>query len=339
MSSALVVIPTLNESFNIKTVIESLCSDLPNSIDFTFVVVDGGSQDGTQDIVEQLAQSIKHMHLLHNPKKLQSAGVNLAVTHFGKHADFLIRCDAHAIYPPQFITRLLETITSSGADSVVVPMDSIGQNCLQKAIAWVSDTIVGSGGSAHRGGKLSGFVDHGHHAAFRVSTFLQVGGYAESFSHNEDAEFDCRQRKLGAKIYLDSGIRLQYYPRATASTLWKQYFGYGKGRSRTIRRHPDSMRLRQLAVPLHFLTSLLCLVFGTFFPLVLILPILYFSVLTAVSILLAVKHRSWCGLLAGFAAFVMHTSWSIGFYWGVLSLKESVWSVKQVLPLEVSALD
>ncbi len=334
MSSVLVVIPTFNESLGIKTVIESLSLALPENIEFTFVVVDGGSQDGTQDIVKQLAQSIKHIHLLHNPKKLQSAGVNLAVTHYGKHADFLIRCDAHAIYPSQFIARLLETIKTIGADSVVVPMDSIGQNCLQKAIAWVSDTIVGSGGSAHRGGKQSGFVDHGHHAAFRVRTFLQVGGYAESFSHNEDAEFDCRQRKLGAKIYLDSDIRLQYYPRATLSRLWKQYFGYGKGRSRTIRRHPDSIRLRQLVVPVHFVTSSLCLILGLFFPWALILPIIYFSVLTAISLILAIKHRSLCGILAGLAAFVMHTSWSVGFYWGMLSLKESVWSVKQGMPLD-----
>jgi succinoglycan biosynthesis protein ExoA len=204
MKSALVVIPTLNESLTIDKVLKSLCLDLDSSmqldslmqlkppmqlrIQCTFVVVDGGSQDGTQAIVEQLAKSRKDMHLLHNPKKLQSAGVNLAVKHFGQEADFLIRCDAHAIYPPQYIARLLATLEFTKADAVVVPMDSIGKNCLQKSIAWVSDTLVGSGGSAHRGGKQSGFVDHGHHAAFRTSRFLQMGGYAD---HAWNGAFEC----------------------------------------------------------------------------------------------------------------------------------------------------
>ena len=38
--------------------------------------------------------------------------------------------------------------------------------------------------------RKSGYVDHGHHAAFRAASFKAIGGYDETFSHNEDAEFD-----------------------------------------------------------------------------------------------------------------------------------------------------
>ena len=36
------------------------------------------------------------------------------------------------------------------------------------------------------------WADHGHHALMRISAFRAVGGYDESFSHNEDAELDYR---------------------------------------------------------------------------------------------------------------------------------------------------
>ena len=325
MSNVLIVIPTLNESTSIANVLGHLSRDLPKDFTFYFVVVDGGSNDGTQDIVDKIAATRSDLTLLHNDKRIQSAGVNLAVEQYGKTADFLIRCDAHAFYPPMFIAKLLQSINCHKADSIVVPMDSIGKNCLQKAIAWVSDTVIGSGGSAHRGGQLSGYVDHGHHALFKMPIFKKVGGYREDFSHNEDAEFDCRLRKFGGRIYLDSEIRLQYYPRESLTKLWRQYFNYGKGRSRTVRCHPDSLKLRQLLVPLHLALTLFCFLFAYVFPWLLVLPLLYVSTLTIVSMLLVIKHQSLCAFMSGLAAFTMHTSWSLGFYWGMLSVQETLW--------------
>lgn len=325
MINVLVVIPTFNESSTIKNVIKLLTCDLPQDFNFRFVVVDGGSFDGTQDIVHKIAATRSDLTLLHNDKKIQSAGINLAVKKYGETADILIRCDAHALYPRMFIAKLLASINRHEADSIVVPMDSIGKNCLQKAIAWISDTIIGSGGSAHRGGKASDFVDHGHHALFKMQAFKKIGGYREDFSHNEDAEFDCRLRKVGGRIYLDAEIRLQYYPRATLIKLWRQYFNYGKGRSRTVRCHPTSLKLRQLLVPLHLAASIFSFLIAFLFPWLLIIPSLYISALLFVSVLLMFKHRSICASMSGLAAFVMHTSWSLGFYWGLMSVRESAW--------------
>jgi succinoglycan biosynthesis protein ExoA len=212
-------------------------------------------------------------------------------------------------------------------------MDSSGASCLQKAVAWISDTPAGSGGSAHRGARRSGFVDHGHHAAFRMDRFRRVGGYDETFTHNEDAEFDCRQRALGAKIYLDADIRVAYHPRATLAGLWRQYFAYGRGRSRTVRRHPGSVRARQLAVPLHLAVCALALFVAPWSRVLLWWPALYLIFLSATSISLSVRHSSACGLLSGPAAIAMHTAWALGFYWGLLSVREQLWRPEAAAPL------
>ncbi|WP_082497837.1 glycosyltransferase family 2 protein [Pseudorhodoferax sp. Leaf267] len=331
--SILVVIPTLNEDSTIEGVIDNLARDWPAHGRVTFVVADGGSTDGTVQRVERLAASKPWLSLLHNPKRIQSAAVNLAVRVSGAEADILVRCDAHANYPDGYVRRLVEALERTGADAVVVPMDSVGINCLQRAVAWVSDTFLGSGGSAHRGGRTSGDVDHGHHAAFRMSSFRRAGGYDESFAHNEDAELDCRQRALGSRIYLDSDLRLGYHPRATIAGLWRQYFNYGKGRARTVRKHPGSIRLRQFAVPAFWCANIVSIIASLWLPALLLLPLVYATALLAISMHIAIRKRSVCGLLAGVGAATMHASWAAGFLWSWVALRESPWSPTSALPL------
>jgi succinoglycan biosynthesis protein ExoA len=333
----LVVIPTLNEASHIQAVLAGILADADSTPDLTtnVVVVDGGSTDGTCQLVEQVAARRPGLELLHNRAKIQSAAVNLAVRRFGHTADVLVRVDAHADYPEGYCSRLVHTLQRVGAHSVVVPMDSRGDGGVQLAVALLSNSPLGTGGSAHRAGHSSGFVDHGHHAAFQVDFFRRVGGYDEGFTHNEDAEFDCRQRALGARIYLDSDIRVGYRPRSTLAALWRQYFKYGAGRSRTVRRHPSSLRLRQLAVPAHLLLCLVALALSPISIWFLLWPAFYVLVLTVFSIKLAVQHRTAAGLLAGRAAFTMHMAWACGFFSGLISHRERIWQREMTVPLPV----
>ncbi len=326
MSSILVIIPTLNEAAVIADVIETLSQDLPTQTQCQFIVADGGSSDGTIDIVTALSKTRSDVHLMPNPKKIQSAGVNLAVDLFGNEAKYIVRCDAHANYPSGYIRQLVESLEMHEAQSVVVPMDTIGDTCWRKAVSWVSNSAIGSGGSAHRGGHSSGFVDHGHHAIMHIEAFRAAGQYDPTFTHNEDAEFDCRLRGIGGKIYLDANIRIENYPRSSLRSLWKQYFNYGRGRSRTMRRHPKSWRVRQLIVPLHFVVTLGAVVGAIFISsLFWAYPLFYFGALTAVAARTATQTKSRCAWAMIPAAATMHFAWAIGLIHGVLTIRETEW--------------
>jgi len=325
-SDVLIAIPTLNEAGRIELVLDQLRRDLPQDRSTRFLVVDGGSTDGTQSLVAALAQADNRIELVDNPARLQAAAINLAARLARPQERFLVRADAHTDYPPGFVAGLLREFRRKRVYSIVVPMDSTGESCFARAVSWISDSKVGSGGAAHRGGGNSRFIDHGHHAAWTMDCFRETGGYDESFSHNEDAELDCRISRLGMGVWFAADIRLTYHVRPSISALFRQYRNYGRGRSRTIRRHPGSARLRQLAVPtaisailLAFLTGLLLV------PEALMLPAAYISVLAFTSVRLAIKHRSPCGLLAGFAAATMHLAWSIGFLEGIVLTRERPW--------------
>lgn len=332
----LCVIPTLNEAEHIEGVLERLLQD-KGPLALRVVVADGGSSDRTREIVQEFSQAHPNVLLINNPARIQSSAVNSAVRRYGRDADILIRCDAHAIYPVGYCRKLVETMDRTEADAVVVPMDSLGETPFQRAVAWISNSPIGTGGSAHRAGKQSGFVDHGHHAAFRMSMFRAAGGYDDTFTHNEDAELDCRQRALGAKIYLDSEVRLGYHPRKDVRSLFWQYFKYGAGRSRTVRRHPQSLRLRQLAVPGHLALSLLAPLLLPWTALLLLWPAAYFAALLAFSLLLAVRQRSGYALLGGVAALVMHTAWALGFFLGFWNHRERIWLREMAVPLRLRA--
>jgi len=307
-----IAIPTLNEADHIATCIRSLMQGDGRARAIEIIVADGGSTDGTLKIVEGMRAEFPNLRLVNNPKRLQSAAINLAAREAGIGRRILVRCDAHAIYPANYAMRVADSLARRKVASLVVPMDAAGTSCFQKANAWIVDTPLGSGGSAHRGGRKSGFVDHGHHAGFCLKTFLHIGGYDETFSHNEDAEYDARLREAGGRIFLDADIRLTYLPRATARALARQYFNYGKGRARTLMKHGEKPKLRQLIPPATLIACVLGLLGGLVTPWALVIPGVYLAALIAASAMVAWRHRSLCGLLAGTASAIMHMSWSLG---------------------------
>lgn len=312
-ADVLVVIPTLNEAGHIEACLKSLMDGDDRLNSAHFVVADGGSRDATCAIVEGLKSRYPNLSLIHNPKKLQSAAVNLGARLLGGDKTVLVRCDAHSIYPRNYVMDIADVLIGMNVQSIVTPMDAEGVTCFQRANAWVVDTPLGSGGSAHRGGLESKFVDHGHHAGFRVDSFLAVGGYDETFSHNEDAEFDRRLAKAGGRIFLDASIRIRYRPRPTPLSLARQYFNYGKGRARNLVKHREIPRPRQM-VPVAVLLG----VVGGFalapvWIWTLLAPAAYGAILLVASLGMAAKKKSACGLLSGLAAGVMHLSWALGF--------------------------
>ncbi|OED47336.1 glucosyl transferase [Rhodobacteraceae bacterium (ex Bugula neritina AB1)] len=311
----LVVIPALNEAAAIEACIASLRVDDRFMERVCIVVADGGSTDGTRDIVKRMAADDPMLRLLNNPARLQSAGINLAVKREAKpeHA-ILVRCDAHAVYPPGYVRRVAEALACRPeAASVATVMDAAGDSGFARACAWVMDTPLGSGGSQHRGGTRPQWVDHGHHAGFRLSWFRRIGGYNPSFSHNEDAEYDRRLAQAGGRIWLAADIRLTYQVRRTPGGLRRQYWNYGRGRARTVLTHRMRPRLRQLVPVLNVLGLAGGLAGAALWPPALIWPAAYVAALLAVSLVGALRLRGCAGLWAGAALGIMHTAWGLGF--------------------------
>lgn len=313
----LIVIPCLNERGHIDRLLAELRNDTAE-LDRLIVVADGGSTDGTADILADISARDPSVKVIFNPKQIQSAGVNLAVRAFGEGRQWLVRLDAHAQYPANYIRTLIVEAHRTGATSVVVAMRSQGTERFQSAVAAIQNSVLGAGGAPHRRAGKAQFVDHGHHALFDLQWFNAVGGYDESASHNEDAEFDLRLRRAGGKIWLTRSVEFVYFPRTSVHALFRQYICYGRGRAATIIRHRKVPKLRQL-LPAGVAPAIAA---GLLAPwhIVTAAPALFWAILCMfVGAALGLRLGLRGALFAGIAALTIHTAWSIGFWWEILS--------------------
>ncbi|WP_309089836.1 glycosyltransferase family 2 protein [Phenylobacterium sp.] len=312
-SRAVIIIPCLNEAKAIAGVIARILDD-QGLVDPLLLVADGGSTDGTREIVADIAARDPRVRLLHNPRRLQSAGINLAAESLDEARPWMIRVDAHADYPPNYVSTLISEARRTGATSVVVSMDTKGEGVFQRAAAAAQNSVLGTGGSAHRLAGEGRWVDHGHHALFRLDAFEAIGGYDESFSHNEDAELDLRLTREGGRIWLTDKVRIGYHPRSTPGALWKQYFSYGKGRARTVLKHFTPLKIRQ-TLPLAVAPAVASLAAAPFFWAFAVPALVWMAAALSFGLLLGVRKRDPAAALSGVAAMIMHLAWSAGFWW------------------------
>lgn len=308
----LIVIPAFNEAAHIAGVLDFAVAFAERAGGLV-VVADGGSTDRTREIVRARAADHRRVRLLDNPRRLQAAGVNGAVSRFGAGSEWLLRLDAHSAYPPDYGDVLLAEAERTGADSVVVSMHARGQGFLQRVIAEAQNSRLGNGGSAHRLAGAGAWVDHGHHALMRIAVFRAAGGYDEGFSHNEDAELDRRLTDAGHRIWLTGRTRLTYFPRARLGALMRQYYNFGRGRAKNLLKHRARPAARQAVVAMLAPAAALVLLapLNGLFALPLLLWLLACLVGGAA---IALQTRRPEGLLAGLAAGAMHMAWSAGFW-------------------------
>jgi len=116
MKKAIVVIPTYNESENIRSVISLLKKEEKGiraiGYDLHILVADDQSPDGTSDIVKSLQKTDDHIHLITGKK----AGLGAAYARvFDKLTetdtyDCLVTMDADLSHPPRKVKELLQAI-------------------------------------------------------------------------------------------------------------------------------------------------------------------------------------------------------------------------------------
>jgi glycosyltransferase involved in cell wall biosynthesis len=228
-----VLLPTLNERGFVRDCIASLLAQQGCEID-EILVVDGGSTDGTRDIVEGLGPPVR---LVHNPGVTAAAAMNLGLAE--ARNDLVVRADAHTQYAPDYVERSLTALDRSGADWVGGPMVPVGANVFGRAVAAVTSSPFGIGPGRFHYATETTDVETVYLGTFDRRIVFEVGGYDEVELQwaAEDQELAFRLRRAGRRIHLDPAIRSWYVPRDSAKALWRQYSNYGMCKASTLRKH------------------------------------------------------------------------------------------------------
>ncbi|GMV37288.1 MAG: hypothetical protein AMXMBFR61_17960 [Fimbriimonadales bacterium] len=223
-----VVLPARNEERFIEPCLRSLLSSDYPSERMEIIVVDGASEDRTAEIVSDLAAEDGRIRLLENPNRTVPYAMNLGIR--AARGDIIVRVDAHATYPPDYVARSVQTLQKTGAWNVggVWVTQPGGPSAWARAISLALTHGFGVGGSAYRTGSKSGWVDTVPFGAFRREAFERAGLYRECLTRHQDYELNARIRSSGGGIYLDPEIRCEYFARPSLSALARQKYADGK---------------------------------------------------------------------------------------------------------------
>lgn len=297
--SVSIVIPVLDEERHLADCLDAIDAQTYDGA-IEVLVVDGGSTDRTCEI----ARSRPSVRLLHNPRRIQSAALNLALAEAS--GEVIVRVDGHCEIAPDYVERCVAVLAETGAAMVGGGMTPVARTPVQAAVAAAMASPLGAGPARFHSSATAGWADTVYLGAYRTELALEVGGYAEDVGVNEDAEFAIRMAPHGG-VWFDPSIRSSYEPRDSLRGVARQFFRYGRSRSVTMRRHPGAIAPRQLASP--------ALVLGLLSP-------WRRCVLGAYTAMLA--GWAWSGrgrrpLLAAVVLPVMHLSWGVGFYVGLVA--------------------
>src|SRR5262245_61922244 len=164
-SSVTILVPVLNEETYIRRAVATLVP-VDSELDYELIVVDGGSTDGTRQIIDEMSTANPRIRLISNAARIQSAAVNSGASVARADSRVIIRADCHAEYPPGFVDGLVRELRERDVASVVVPMRAVGTGFLQRAIAADQTSRLGNGGSCDRLHVDSRYVEHCNRVEF-----------------------------------------------------------------------------------------------------------------------------------------------------------------------------
>ena len=120
----------------------------------------------------------------------------------------------------------------------------------ERAVGLAMTTPLGAGDARWRLGGPAGPVDTVYLGVFRRDALEEAGGFDAALARNQDYELNWRLRERGRTVWFDPALEVAYRPRGSLAQLARQYYDYGWWKRAMLRRHPASLRRRQLAAPL-----------------------------------------------------------------------------------------
>lgn len=319
-----VIIPTLNEEKFIARCLESVIAQSFPFEKMEVLVVDGGSNDKTKEIVETYHNKYHNIRFLNNPKRIQSVAFNIGVNE--SSAPYIIRLDAHAFYKPYYIEGCIKGLKENDRRGNVGGQWDIQP---QNTSLWATTNAIlnyskfGIGGATYRIGAKAGNVDTVPFGSFPRTMIEKIGGMREDLPRGEDNEYNSRIKKAGYSIYFDPRIECIYYARPTLKASCRQMYANGESIGHLFYVDRESIGLRHL-IPLLFVLGIIvggiCAIFVKPVLYVYLTGIALYLICDLIASIVAAEKHGWKYCLPLFVMFLcVHISYGLGTIKGIIN--------------------
>lgn len=318
-----VICPVYNEEKYISHCIESIIQQNIEKEKLELLLVDGMSTDKTREIVYEYSCKYPWIKLLDNPDKIVPTAMNIGIE--ASKGDIIIRIDAHAEFPVNYISELVKQLNSLGADNVGAVCETLpaNQTLEAQAIATALGSSFGMGNSYFRIGASDIMeVDTVPFGCFRREVFGKVGLYDVELIRNQDDELNGRIIKNGGKIYLIPYVVVKYYARDTVKKVGKMFYQYGLYKPLVNKKLGSAATVRQFFPLVFVLGLILGPLFGFLSPYFLVLYSFVIAVYFILSLCFGYKDSKNKKevLLLPYIYFIIHFNYGWGYIRGIYKI-------------------
>lgn len=271
----------------------------------------GPSDDATEAIASRMAAESDDLVVVDSPSGRTPSALNVAIR--AGSAPVVVRVDGHSELSAGYVRRAVEILRETGAVNVGGVQRPEPTTPFEQAVADATTSWLGTGGASYRVGTSAHSTDTVYLGVFDRAAIEEVGLFDEALIRNQDYELNIRLREAGGVVWFDPTLSVGYRPRPTWSKLARQYFEYGWWKSVVLRKHPSSLKLRQLIPPVGILGVVLGLMTGTRWRPALAIPAVY-ALALGVATRRSRRHARTAGLLV-----TTHTAWTAGLLSGSIA--------------------
>ncbi len=293
-----VAVAVLNEEGHIQECIRSILGQSYEG-DIEIIISDGGSTDGTIEIVKMMAAENENIILLHNEKGSQAAGRNIAFKH--SDSDFVVYIDGHSYADENWLKELHAAFSKlrsgkskiAGVGSVYYPA---GRHGFSNAVhAAFKSPMAGAGKSHFLNAWELSRTENAYACLYDKNILEEVGLYNENFKTAEDMELNQRLTARGYEIYVNPEAITYYYRETSLWQIMPRQFRYGFWRMKLMK-FQQNYNIKVLT-PAVFLLAMLFLAISSFFSVsaltgLLIVMFLYLAADLSASLFLSFKEAA-----------------------------------------------
>lgn len=210
----------LNEERSVGELLDSILAQArpPDEV----VIVDGGSTDGTLDLLSRY-QGALPLRILEEAGCAIGRGRNLAIA--AAMGEIVAATDAGVRLDPAWLAELVRPFeVEPGASPDVVSGFFLPapQSLFELAMG---ATVLPTLQEMDR----ANFLPSSRSVAFTKEAWHRVGGYPEWLDYCEDLVFDLKLREAGFSFARAPGAVVQFRPRSTLGAFFLQYYRYARG--------------------------------------------------------------------------------------------------------------
>ena len=238
------ILPCRNEKDYIADCLLSILRQEQLPAGFELIVADGMSDDGTREILMEMAKKEGRLRIVDNPARIVAAGLNAAIGL--AEGGIIVRVDAHTEYAPDYVRNCLQVLQATDAQNVGGPWVARGEGFIGEAIAAAFQSSFAVGSARGHNPDYEGVVDTVYLGCWPRDVFDRIGLFDEELVRNQDDEFNLRLTAHGGLVWQSPRIRSWYKPRKSLRALLGQYKQYGYWKVRVIQKHGKPASLRHL---------------------------------------------------------------------------------------------